>query len=235
VYERSAAVYDAVYAEKDYAAEAVALEGLVRARVPEARTLLDVACGTGKHLVELGRSFDVTGIDLEPEFVRMARERLPGVDIREGDMTGFDLGSRFDVVTCLFSAIGYVRTLDGLRTAAATMARHLAPGGLLVIEPWIERENWVPGGVYSVYVDEPDLKVARVNVSPPPDADGIVRLDMHHVIGRREGVESFVERHELGMFSREEYIGALEAAGLAAEHDGDGLIGRGLYLGTRAA
>ena len=232
MYSRSATVYDAVYSFKDYRAEADALERLIHDRVPQARTLLDVACGTGKHLVELRRSFDVAGVELEPALGRIARERLPDVEIHEGDMTGFDLGRRFDVVTCLFSSIGYVRTLARLRAAVGAMARHLEPGGLLVVEPWIERENWMPGGVYSVFVDEPELKVARVNTSPPPDPDGVVRLDMHHVVGRPEEVESFVERHELGMFSRDEYLDAFRAAGLDAEHDPEGMTGRGLYLGA---
>ena len=235
MYSRSAAVYDAVYSFKDYATEAATLERVVRGRVPRARTLLDVACGTGKHLAELRRSFDVTGLEIEPEFVRIARERLPDVDIHEGDMTDFDLGRRFDVVTNLFSAIGYARTLDRLHAAAAAMARHVESGGLLVIEPWIERDDWHPGGVYSVFVDEPELKVARVNISPPPGPEGTVVLDMHHVIGRPEGVETFVERHELGMFGRDDYLGALRAAGLEAEHDPEGLIGRGLFLGTRGS
>jgi SAM-dependent methyltransferase len=231
MYSRSAAVYDAIYSFKDYRAEAETLERVIRERVPHARTLLDVACGTGKHLAELRRSFDVVGLDVEPEFVRIARERLPGVDVHEGDMTSFDLGRRFDAVTCLFSAIGYVRTLDRLAAAVASMARHLEPGGLLVVEPWIEPENWMPGGVYSTFVDEPELKVARVNTSPPPGPEGTVVLEMHHVIGTPDGVESFVETHEFGMFSREQYLEALRAAGLQAEHEPEGLTGRGLYLG----
>jgi SAM-dependent methyltransferase len=235
VYSKSAAVYDAVYSFKDYAAEADVLERLIRARLPDARTLLDVACGTGKHLAELQRSFEVTGLELEPEFVAIARERLPGVEIHEGDMTSFDLGRRFDVVTNLFSAIGYVRTREGLADAMAAMARHLEPGGLLVVEPWIERDEWIPGSVHSLYVDEPELKVARVNISPPVTPESTVVMEMHHVVGRPSGVESFVERHELGMFSRDEYLGALRSAGLRAEHDPEGLIGRGLYLGTRGA
>lgn len=52
----------------------------------------------------------VQGLDLEPQFVELARKRLRGVTIHEGDMTSFDLGRRFDAVTCLFSAIGHVHT-----------------------------------------------------------------------------------------------------------------------------
>ena len=52
-------------------------------------------------------------------------------------MTAFDLGCRFDVVTCLFSSIGYVGTVERLDQAIATMAAHLEPGGTLIVEPWL--------------------------------------------------------------------------------------------------
>ena len=94
-----------------------------------AASLLDVACGTGKHL-ELFRSwYEVAGIDLNADLVAIARERLPDVRLEVADMTAFDLGRRFDVVTCLFSSIGYVGTVERLDQAIATMAAHLEPGG----------------------------------------------------------------------------------------------------------
>jgi SAM-dependent methyltransferase len=233
VFKRSGRFYDAVYAFKDYAAEAERLHELVSVRAPEARTLLDVACGTGKHLAELRRWYEVEGLDLEPELLAIARERLGDVPLHGADMVDFDLGRRFDVVTCLFSSIGYVRTEENLRRATTSMARHIEPGGLLVVEPWILPGDWTPGGVYAQFVDEPDLKVARVNVSPP--AGETVVLEMHHLVGTPAEVTHFVERHELGMFTDEQYADAFRAAGLEVERDPEGLMGRGLYLGTRGA
>ena len=52
-------------------------------------------------------------------------------------MTDFDLATTYDAVTCLFSAIGYVRTVDRMNRAVACMARHVKPGGVLIVEPWI--------------------------------------------------------------------------------------------------
>ncbi len=233
MFSRSARFYDAVYAFKDYEAECRLLRERVDGRLPSARTLLDVACGTGKHLACLRPRYEVEGLDVDPDLLAVARERLPEVPLHEADMVEFDLGRPFDVVTCLFSSIGYVRTRAGLRRAVASMARHLASPGLLLVEPWIHPNRWEPSGPYASFVDEPDLKLARMNVSPP--AGDTVVLDLHYLVGSREGVEYFTERHELGMFDHEEYLEAFRAADLLVEHDPEGLMGRGLYLGVRTS
>ena len=60
-------------------------------------------------------------------------------------MDDFDLGERFDVVVCLFSAIGYTKHLD---RANGAMARHVAAGGVLIVEPWFSRDEWKPGTLF---------------------------------------------------------------------------------------
>ncbi len=230
MFSRSARVYDAIYSFKDYPAEAARVHELVQARAPGAKTLLDVACGTGAHLAELRGWYEVEGVDLDPELLAIARERLPGVALHQADMIELDLGREFDVVTCLFSSIGYVRTRDALSRATASLARHVAPGGVLVVEPWLEPGVWEPGRIGAVFVDEDDLKVARLNVG-----DSAEVMDMHYLVATPDGVESFTERHELGVFSREDHIEAFRSAGLLVEREPEGLMGRGIYLGTRGS
>jgi SAM-dependent methyltransferase len=232
MFSRSARLYDAIYGSfKDFGAEAERLHHLVQQHKPRARSLLDVACGTGAHLAHLAPRYDVEGLDLDPGMLTVARERLPAVPLHEADMVDFDLGRCFDAVVCLFSSIGYARTRERLERAAASMARHLEPGGVLVLEPWVLPEQWDPSRVHAVFVDEPDLKVARMSVPPPLGPE--VELEFHYLVGRRDGVEHFAERHVLGMFTHDDYVAALRAAGLEVEHDPDGLTGRGLYFGAR--
>lgn len=230
MFTRSARYYDVLYSWKDYAGEAERLHRIVRERVPGARTLLDVACGTGKHLELLRGRYEVEGLDLDPQLLAIARERVPGVPLHEADMVDFDLGRTFDAVACLFSSIGYARTRDRLDAAVAAMARHVSPAGVLVIEPWIVVDKWQPGYVGGLLVGDEELKIARVNTNEV--RDGVSVLDMHHLVGTPDGVDYFVERHELGLWSHDEYLAALAATGLAAEHDPEGLMGRGLYVGV---
>ena len=227
----SAEIYDAVYSLKDYAAEASAVHKMIRERSPTARTLLDVACGTGKHLERLNGWYEVEGVDLDQRLLAAAGALLPGVRFHEADMRGFDLGRRFDAITCLFSAIGYALTIESLTSTVAAIARHLEPLGVAIIEPWFTPEAWIVQRPMLLNVDQPDLKIARMNVN---SRDGrLAIVDFHYLVGTPEGVEYFTERHEFGLFTENEYRAALNQAGLSVDYDPDGLTGRGLYIATK--
>jgi SAM-dependent methyltransferase len=237
MYIRLAELYDVIYAKKDYAAEARTLHGVIErcARTPrrDRRTLLDVACGTGVHLSHFRAWYDVEGVELSPWMINVARRRLPDVPLHQYDMRHFDLGRRFDAVTCLFSAIGYMRSVSELRRAIATMARHVLPDGLVIVEPWITPDRFIDGHVHADVAEGNGLKIARVGVSRR-DGDVSV-LDMHHMVGSENGVERFFERHEVRLFTHEQYLSAFTAAGLVAVFDAEGLTGRGLYVGIASA
>jgi SAM-dependent methyltransferase len=234
MYARSARFYDAIYGSKDYAGEAERIDREIQARKPGARTLLDVACGTGAHLAHLAGRYEAEGVDLSADQLAVARSRLPEVPLQVADMVELDLGRRFDAVVCLFSAIGYVGTVERLNRAVAAMARHLEPGGVLIVEPWLQPDVWQDGHLSSLFVDEDDIKIARMAVSQTEN--GLSVMEMEHLVGTVEdGVQHFVERHELGLFTVEQNVQAFRAAGLEVEHDPDGLIGRGLYIGVAPA
>jgi SAM-dependent methyltransferase len=202
----------------------------VRSHAPHARTLLDVACGTGKHLACLRTRFECEGVDLDVGLLSVARERLGDLPLHEGDMRTLDLGRRFDAVTCLFSSIGFVRDLDGLAAAARSLAAHVADGGVLIVEPWLTPEVWRPGRPHVLAADAEGVALARVTVAGQVGA--ISTTTMYYTVGTPAGVEQWTEDHELGLFTNDEMGDALEGAGLAVEHDPEGLIGRGLWIGT---
>lgn len=234
VYERSARAYDLMAAAgRDYSAEVNELARLTKARCPDATSLLDVACGTGSHLRNLRAHFiEVAGIDISSRMLQRAQRELPDVRLELGDMRSFRLHRRFDVVTCLASSIGYLLTLDDVRTAVANMADHVRLGGLLIVEPWIHPDQWRPGHRVADAANGDGLAVGRVSVT---GREGHVStFDLYWTIASENGVEQFVEPHRMGLYSIDEYIAAFDAAEMTVEHHrSPDLFGRGLFIGQR--
>jgi SAM-dependent methyltransferase len=232
MFDKTSALYDLFYEKglgKDYAAEAESIAALLPATT---RSLLDVACGTGLHLEHLSKRFECAGIDIEPGMLDVARARCPGIELVEADMVDFDLGRTFDAVICMFSSIGYVATEERLQRAVASMAAHLNPAGILVVEPWFQPEMWSVGYPHVLVVDEPEVKACRMSVS---GRDGEVAIvDFQYLVATPDGIEHLEESHRLTLFTWDQYRDAFERAGLAAtvEREG-GLMGRGLVTGRK--
>lgn len=120
--------YDLIYDldGKDYPAEVAELIELIDQRMPKATSLLDVACGTGRHLELLaGRFADLAGVDLSPEMLDIAAGRVGSIPLHQADMCEMDLRRRFDVVTCLFSAVGHLPDTAALERAMVRLGEHL--------------------------------------------------------------------------------------------------------------
>jgi SAM-dependent methyltransferase len=228
MFTESAAFYDLLYGFLDYPAAVGKVEAILERQAPDAQTLLDVGCGTGRHLELLRERYRVEGLDINPVMLETARERLPGVELHEADMVDFSLDRRFDVVISLFSAIAYVRTEERMRAATLSMRRHLNPGGVLLIEPWFTPEAYWTGTITANRVDEQDLKIAWMYTSEREGSLSV--LDFYYLVGRPTGIEAFQERQELGLFSEEQHLDAFRAAGLEAHFEPEGLLGRGLYV-----
>jgi SAM-dependent methyltransferase len=232
-YTSSAETYDLIYADIiDYPVVARQLTDMIRARKPDARILLEAACGTGAVLEPLQAEFEVHGFDLSDDMLRVARAKLPGIDLRPGDMVDFDWGRRFDAVICMFSSIGYMTDYDSLEAAYGRFAAHLVPGGVVIVEGWLKPAAFILEHVHGDAVGDDKLQVHRVSTSWLEDAGRVSVVDIHHLVGRPEGVSYFAERHRMGMFDADEHLEALAAAGFDAEHHPDLFMGRGTYSGV---
>ena len=230
MFTQTAKQYDAVYSYKDYEAESKLITELVRARVTNARILLDVACGTGKHLEHLSKNFESAGVDLDTEMLAIARERLPELSIHHGDMCDFQLDTKFDAVLCLFSSIAYTKTLERMEQAVANMAGHVNPGGMLLMEGWVTPESWIVGKVRTEIYETDDGFVARMALMEPIERG---RLVLEYMIGDSSGISHVTETHEMGWFTHNEYLNAFKKADLTTEYIEEGLTGRGIYIGIK--
>lgn len=234
MFSKSAKFYNAIYTgmNKDYNSEARKVHTILeKYQGTSGRRLLDVACGTGLHACALQEYYHVAGLDLDEEMLAIARQNNPGISFHQADMVNFELGTQYDAIACLFSSIGYTKTKTRMNQAVDTMVRHLLPGGVLLLEPWFTPDEWQEGSLHSLHVDQQDLKITRMNVSERSGA--ISFLSFHYLIGTPDGIEYFTERHELGLFTHQEYQEAFRKAGIEVKHDPEGLDGRGLYIGVK--
>jgi SAM-dependent methyltransferase len=138
-----AEVYDTFYEGKPYPDEAKFVrDRLCAAGVPFRGRLLEIACGTAKHAVELARlGFQVTATDYSQAMLAKARVRAceAGIDITvfQQDMCELNLDAQpFDAAICLFDSIGYAVTNEGLFSTFTGIRRHLVPGGVFLFEFW---------------------------------------------------------------------------------------------------
>ncbi len=236
MFSKTAELYDLIYRQfKDYAREGREIAALLGRVRPGAKSVLDVACGTGEHARVLAgeHGYRVDGLDLEPGFVRIARSKKAGGRFFRADMTDFDLGRTYDVVLCLFSSIAYARTLDNVRRALENFRRHLSPGGVTVVEAWFEPQQWRPGTVFLHTAEAEGVKVCRMSHSSV--REGLSVVEFEYLIGRADGIEHRREVHELGLFTVEEMERAFADSGLRVlEYDPGGLSGRGLWVAEAA-
>ncbi|WP_433547524.1 class I SAM-dependent methyltransferase [Streptomyces sp. CA-294286] len=198
-------------------------------------SLLDVACGTGNHLeVFAGQFAEVAGVDLSQAMLTTARDRLPAdVPLGTADMRDFDLGRTYAVITCLFASVGYLDTRDELVAALRCFRRHLAPGGVVAVEPWWFPATFLPGHVAADVVELEGRTVSRVSHTVR-DGD-FSRMEVHYLLAQSGvGVRHFTETHRARLFSRKEYEEAFRAAGLVPEYHAGVQSGRGLFTATAA-
>ncbi|HXY18173.1 MAG TPA: class I SAM-dependent methyltransferase [Candidatus Nitrosopolaris sp.] len=226
-------IYDLIYSSKDYESQAAKVAELIKQRCKSGGDrVLEAACGTGSYMKHLRNQFSIDGFDLSAEQVATAKKKLPENHIVQADMLNFDMGQTYDAVLCLFSSIGYLKTKGNLDKAVANMARHLKPGGVVIIEPWLKPEDYIEGNISMESASSNGkLSVDRMGYSRREGNISVV--DLHHMVGTERGVQHFLEVHELAMYTEDEFRDAFTEAGLTFEVDPEGLIGRGLYIGNK--
>jgi len=153
--------YDLLYQDKDYQAEALYIDSLLRSRAPGARSILEFGCGTGAHAALLAeQNYTVSGIDVSGNMIARARERSTGLDpdlqnrliFEQGDLRTYRAEQTFDAVIALFHVMSYQTTHADLQSAFKTASHHLAPGGVFIFDCW-----YGP----AVLTDPPETRIKR--------------------------------------------------------------------------
>lgn len=133
VYDVLAAHYDAVTG--DSATEAALVQGIIERRHGQAKTVLDVACGTGAITAPLSGAYRVSGLDIAPAMLAVARRKLPaGTPLHLADMAGFDTGASYDAIVCAYQGVNHLLSFAAWTGFFGCAGRHLSPGGVFVFD-----------------------------------------------------------------------------------------------------
>ncbi len=129
--------YHVLYSHRDDAEARLFLDHLGSyLALPENASILDLACGKGRHSVYLNsKGYDVHGIDLSPESIQFAKqfENLAlHFDVK--DMRTFELEKKFECILNLFTSFGYFQMEQENVAVLERIKLHLKPRGIFVLD-----------------------------------------------------------------------------------------------------
>lgn len=129
--------------------------------------VLDAGCGTGRVAIELARrGFEVVGIDRDPEFMRLARQKAPHLSWYEADLATVTLTTpaqelrSFDAIVLAGNVMIFLDA-GTEQTVIANLSRHLAPGGFLVSGFQLHQPGKIPLASYDTYATRAGLTLVE--------------------------------------------------------------------------
>lgn len=242
VFSEYADYYDLLYQDKDYVGEANYIVALIRRFYTEARTILELGSGTGKHAQLLaGQGYTVLGVECSEEMlsrarslVAVSRSRLEGgghvtPEFVQGDIRTVRVEKQFDVAVSLFHVVSYQVTNEDLLAAFQTARVHVRKDGIFIFDVW-----YGP----AVLTDRPVVRIKRVEdeqnvgtrlAEPVLRADrNMVDVNYHVFIRSKQtgAVHEVRERHEMRYLFVPEVEYLLGQAGFKLLHGEEWMTGR---------
>lgn len=213
IFNEVSAYYDLLYRDKPYEQEVRFLHQLIARYAPDAQTLVDIGCGTGRHdwlLAEQG--YDVIGIDQSESMLQIARRGRGSVAaisprFQRGLLSDFAVQFKADIVLSLFDVMSYLTSYTDFKAALERVRLSLKPGGIFIFDCW---------HAPAVHRHPPAPKVRRLEndavslvrvTSPEFDArNNVVRIlyDIFVTLRVSNAIKHFQEVHEVRCFFEEE-------------------------------
>ena len=220
-----AACYDLLYRDKDYAAEAAFVAGLIGryfADSARALNLIDLACGTGRHIIEFARlGYGVEGSDAAAPMIAQARKAgmAAGLTVKfynETFQTCDRIGKQYDVALAMFASLNYLTSYDDAGLALRNIGKLLTADGIFIFDMWngdAVEKDYSPRREKRVRGD--NLEVLRVSETVLNPAEQTAVVDFHITLTRNGATAcEFSERHPLRYFHLQEMNDLLHANGM---------------------
>jgi SAM-dependent methyltransferase len=136
IFEDYSNYYDLLYKDKNYNSEVDYVDILIKENHPQANTLLDLGCGTGRHNILFEeKGYKTIGVDLSYDMIKKAKELNKSAFI-QGDIRNIKLNQQFDVIVSLFHVMSYQTSNDDIAAVFQTAKNHLNSDGLFIFDCW---------------------------------------------------------------------------------------------------
>jgi hypothetical protein len=198
----------------DYAVEAAFYRRVLEsACTSPPRTLLELGSGGGNNASHLKAGLQLTLVDLSPQMLVLSRTINPECEHIAGDMRSIRLGRLFDAVF-IHDAISYMTTESDLRAAIRTAFVHCRLGGAALFAPDTIRETFRPSTDHGGGdAGGRGMRYLEWTWDPDP-VDSSYLVDMAYLLRDETGAAHVeYDRHQLGLFSREEWLRFIKEAG----------------------
>ncbi len=124
--------YDEIMGDqKDVAKQ---IRKFIEERNPDARSLLEVACGTGTLMKQLYGRYEVTGLDISPIMLAMAHHKFRHVTLYQNNMVNFSLNQKFDVIICMNDSINHLLKFSEWKKLFFNVHKHLNKRGVFIFD-----------------------------------------------------------------------------------------------------
>lgn len=246
VFIEYARYYDLLYRDKDYAAEADYIEGLIKKNNPPAKSVLELGSGTGTHAKLLAeKGFTVHGIERSPEmyarsveFAKGMKDKADRLAFSMGDIREIRLGVSFDVIIALFHVISYQTTNEDVVAAFKTAREHLNPSGTFIFDVWYGPA--VLSNLPEVRVkriEDEHIKITRIAEPVLHPNENLVDVNYHVFVRdmHTKEVKEIRETHVMRYFFKPEIELIADQAGFDVIHAEEWLSGKSVGSDTWGA
>ena len=209
--------WPAISPPSEYAEEAALYVEMIQAAATgPVHSVLELGSGGGNNASHMKHAFAMTLVEPADGMRELSRALNPECEHLPGDMRTVRLGRLFDAVF-VHDAVMYMTTEEDLRAALATVAAHLAPGGVTLVAPDATTETFSEttehgGG------EDPNGRQARYLEWTLPPGPGGTSFETHYAFLLREPdgtVRSAHDVHHGGLFGRETWLRLFREVGLA--------------------
>jgi ubiquinone/menaquinone biosynthesis C-methylase UbiE len=144
VFDAYSEYYDLLYKDKDYDSETEYIEKFIKKYNPDAKTILDLGCGTGRHdFIFAERGYRVTGVELSEQMIENANKKLKSsgiifenLEFVKGDIKEIMLNEEYDIIVSLFHVMSYQTKNADIKKTLKTVKRHLKSDGVFIFDFW---------------------------------------------------------------------------------------------------